>query len=155
MIRHQVSVGPWGNAPQLPAGQPESYHGQYSQQAAPLAPQRRPSGYANQYLALGKIGALVGLCGAGAANLRRLEADQVSRGEALFDTLRTGVAAGLAAATAGFVGDQFRSPAMSLLATLVTGTAMMYIQTTQPSPRPSAQPSRSAVLPGASRGDPA
>ncbi len=151
MTQHQVSAAPSGIAPsipqRLPVEQPPSSLPYYPQQAYPLAPYQRPSSvpYTNRYLELGKLGALVGLCGAGAANLRRLEADQVTRGEALFDTLRTGVAAGLATATAGFVADQFRSPAISLLATLATGTAMMYIQSTEKTGR--------AALPGAPAGE--
>jgi len=120
--------------PAVPPGQTPTYFPQgYSQPAYPMAPHRRQSTapYINSYLELGKLGAVVGLCGAGAANLRRLQADQVSSGEALFDTLRTGVAAGLATATAGFVANQFRAPSLSLLATLATGTAMMYILNTE------------------------
>lgn len=118
----------------IPAGQPHAYHQQsFPQQAHLIAPRQRQStaSYPNSYLELGKLGAVVGLCGAGAANLRRLQADQVTRGEALFDTLRSGVAAGLATATAGFVANQFRSPTVSLLATIATGTAVMYVLNTE------------------------
>jgi hypothetical protein len=120
--------------PGVHAAKPQSYIQQgFSQPAQPIAPHQRQSTVpnTNSYLELGKLGAVVGLCGAGAANLRRLQADQVSRGEALFDTLRTGVAAGLATATAGLVANQFRAPSLSLLATLATGTAMMYVLNTE------------------------
>jgi len=102
--------------------------------------------YPNRYLELGKFGAIVGLCEAGATNLRRLQADQVTRDEALFDTLRTGVAAGLATAAAGFVANQF-SPTPSLLATLATGTAIMYILNTETSGKtaPGTPPRRSSM----------
>lgn len=111
-----------------------------------MAPHRRRSSasYTNNYLELGKFGAVVGLCGAGAANLRRLQAEQVTPGEALFDTLRTGVAAGLATATARFVADRFRSSALSLAATLVTGTAVMYTLNTEATEK---------AAPGANAGD--
>jgi hypothetical protein len=76
---------------------------------------------------LGKFGAVVGLCGAGAANLHRLQAEQITPGEALVDSLRTGAAAGLATAAASLVAGQFRSGTLSLAATLVTGAAVMYL----------------------------
>lgn len=133
---------PYPSAPPvLPAGQPQTFPQQpasnqgYAQPVhAPAAHQRQSNvPNTNSFLELGKLGAVVGLCGAGAANLRRLQADEVSRGEALFDTLRTGVAAGLATATAGLVANQFRSPTLSLLATLVAGTAVMYVLDTEAS----------------------
>lgn len=76
---------------------------------------------------LGKFGAVVGLCGAGAANLHRLQAEQITPGEAIVDSLRTGAAAGLATAAASLVAGQFRSGTLSLAATLVTGAAVMYL----------------------------
>ena len=127
MTRHQYPSVPPGIHP----AQPQAFR----QQVYSMAPHQRQSTapYTNSYLELGKFGAVVGLCGAGAANLRRLQADELSRGEALFDTLRTGVAAGLATATAGLVANQFRSPSLSLLATLATGTAVMYVLDTETS----------------------
>ena len=94
----------------------------------------------NDLLALGKLGAVVGLCGAGAQSLRRLRDEQITGGEALFRTLRTGVAAGLATATAGLVASQFRSPLAALAATLVTGTAVMYVLASQTPDLPAPQP---------------
>lgn len=142
MTQHPYSLLP----PGVHAAQPQTYpqHG-FSQPAHPITSHQRQSSApgTNSYLELGKLGAVVGLCGAGAANLRRLQADKVTRGEALFDTLRTGVAAGLATATAGFVANQFRSPTVSLFATLATGTAMMYVLNTEASPN----------APGAPEGD--
>lgn len=99
----------------------------YRTPASPLDPGRALVPRANDLMALGKLGAVIGLCGAGAASLRRLQADQITGAEALFHTLRTGVAAGLATATAGLVASQFRSPLASLVATVATGTAMMYV----------------------------
>lgn len=78
------------------------------------------------YVDMGRLGAVVGLCGAGAANLWRLQRDEISRTTAVVDTLRVGVASGLATAAASLVAGQFRSPTLSLLATLATGTAVMY-----------------------------
>lgn len=74
----------------------------------------------------GRFGAVVGLCGAGAVNLRRVQADALGRREAAIDTLRTGVAAGVATAGATLVASQFRGSVLPLLATLATGTALMY-----------------------------
>ena len=85
----------------------------------------------NSYLELGKFGAIVGFCGASATNLRRVQDNEISSSEALFDSLRTGVAAGLATATAGYVANQFRGSFLSLAATLATGTAVMYALNTE------------------------
>jgi hypothetical protein len=93
----------------------------------------------NGYLELGKFGATVALCGAAASNLRRVQAEQITVTEAAFDSLRTGVAAGLATAAAGYVANQFRDSTTSLVATLVTGTAMMYFLNTEAQSNP-AQP---------------
>jgi len=93
----------------------------------PLSTNRRPmASLPATPVEMGKIGAVVGLCGAGAANLRRLRKHEMSGGEALVDTLRSGVASGLATATATLVASRFRQAPFSLLATLVTGTAVMY-----------------------------
>lgn len=90
----------------------------YNQQA-----QTMPSGLVE----MGKLGAIVGLCGAGAQNLKRLRCEEIEPVAALADTLRVGVASGLAAATAALVAGAFRpSSLLSLVATLATGTAVMY-----------------------------
>jgi hypothetical protein len=86
-----------------------------------------PGPAVNHAVELGKFGAVVGLCGAGAANLRRLQEDRITRGEAVVDTLRMGAAAGVATAAATMVASQFRSGVLSLAATLVTGGAVMYL----------------------------
>lgn len=99
----------------------------YRTPGSPLDPGRALVTRANDLMALGKLGTVIGLCGAGAASLRRLQADQITGAEALFHALCTGVAAGLATATAGLVASQFRSPLVSLFATVATGTAMMYV----------------------------
>lgn len=79
------------------------------------------------YWELGKLGAVVGVCGAGATNLRRLQRAEISTGEALVHTLQAGVASGMATATAGLAGSQFRSSLVSLVATVAAGTAVMYV----------------------------
>jgi len=90
----------------------------YNQQA-----QAMPSGLVE----MGKLGAIVGICGAGAHNLKRLRREEIEPSNALADTLRVGVASGLATATAALVAGAFRpSPLLSLVATLATGTAVMY-----------------------------
>jgi hypothetical protein len=80
----------------------------------------------NGMLEAGKTGAVLGLCGGAAASLHRLRRDEVSRQEAAMATLRAGAASGLAAAAASLVASQFRSPALSLAATVAAGTAVMY-----------------------------
>ena len=110
--------------PAIPSHQQQVY-------AAATYPQWQATPYTNSYLELGKFGAIVGVCGAGAANLRRMQRNEITGAEALVDSLRTGVAAGLATATAGLVANQFRSSALSLAATLVTGTAVMYALNTE------------------------
>jgi hypothetical protein len=81
----------------------------------------------NNPVEMGKLGAVVGLCGAGAANLHRLRREEISGGEALVNTLKSGVATGIAAATAALVVAPIRSSSLSLVATLATGTAVMYM----------------------------
>lgn len=116
-------------APALP-GQLQAYPGQhypFQQGAAPTWPPRQYAApYGQGYLELGKLGAVIGLCGAGAANLRRWQAEEVTGSEAMIDTMRTGVATGLATAVAALAASQFRGPLLSLAATLATGTAVMY-----------------------------
>ncbi len=114
---------------------------QYHYPAVPIHQQQANAGmfksqwpstpYTNNYLELGKFGAIVGFCGASAANLRRVQGKEISGSEALFDSLRTGVAAGLATATAGYVANQFRGSLLSFAATLATGTAVMYALNTE------------------------
>ncbi len=80
----------------------------------------------NALFEMAKLGTLIGLTGAGAANLHRFQQGEVGSGEAALSTLRTGVASGVATAAATLVASQFRSPALALAATLATGTATMY-----------------------------
>jgi LytS/YehU family sensor histidine kinase len=80
----------------------------------------------NTLFEMAKLGTVIGLTGAGAANLHRLQQGEVEAGDAALNTVRTGVASGLATAAATLVASQFRSPTLALAATLVTGTAAMY-----------------------------
>ncbi len=75
---------------------------------------------------MAKLGTVIGLTGAGAANLHRLQQGEIASSEAALNTLRTGVASGLATAAATLVASQFRNPTLALAATLVTGTATLY-----------------------------
>ena len=90
-------------------------------------------------LELGKLGAVVGLCGSGAANLHRLQAGTVDQRGAALDTLRGGAFAGLATAAAALVAANFRSELLSLAATLATGTAVAYALTADPAPKPAGE----------------
>lgn len=92
-----------------------------------MPPYQPPASTINPYWELGKLGAVMGVCGAGAANLRRLQRAEISPSEALVHTLRAGVASGMATATAGLAGHQFRSSMVSLAATVTAGTAVMYM----------------------------
>jgi hypothetical protein len=75
---------------------------------------------------MAKLGTLIGLTGAGALNLHRYQQGELVPSEAALNTLRAGVASGLATAAASLVASQFRSPTLAIAATLVTGTAAMY-----------------------------
>lgn len=95
----------------------------------------------NAFIEAGKFGAVVGLCGAGAANLRRLQANQIDAKEAVVDSVRTSVAAGLATAAASLVASRFSGSATSLAATIATGTLAMYLLGTERLPAADAQSS--------------
>jgi hypothetical protein len=97
-------------------------------------PMSQSQGAFGPALALGKIGLVVGLCGAGAANLHRLQAGTVDQRGALLDTLRGGAVAGVATAAAALVASNFRSDLLSLAATLATGTAVAYALTAESVP---------------------
>ncbi|NBC47552.1 MAG: hypothetical protein GVY22_06095 [Gammaproteobacteria bacterium] len=92
------------------------------------SPSVRPAAptHPNALFEMAKLGTVIGLTGAGAANLHRLQQGEVEAGDAALNTVRTGVASGIATAAATLVASQFRSPTLALAATLVTGTAAMY-----------------------------
>lgn len=83
---------------------------------------------------MGKLGAVVGLCGAGAASLHRLQAGELDTRDALLETLRGGAVAGVATAAATLVGARVGSGLLSLAATLATGTAVAYALTAESTP---------------------
>jgi predicted deacylase len=77
-----------------------------------------------------KTGAMIGATGAAAVNLHRMRNDQVNWQQALTQTVKVGLSAGAATAAATAVGRIFsHQRALSLAATLVTGTAVMYVLT--------------------------
>ncbi len=87
----------------------------------------------HQLLQAAKTGAIVGATGAAAVNLHKLRADQTDLPSALKQTAKAGIAAGAATAAATAVGRLFvRHPTLSLLATVATGTAVMYALTARP-----------------------
>lgn len=77
-----------------------------------------------------KTGAIVGATGAAAQNLHQMRNDGLDWQQALTNTARIGLTVGVATAAATAVGRMFsRQPTLSLLATLATGTAVMYVLT--------------------------
>lgn len=89
-------------------------------------PVRYPSTASRSHYEMARIGAVAGLCGAGARNLYQVQNDRMSRSEAAMNTVRSSVTAGLAAGAASVVASQIRSPALSLIAGIATGTAVVY-----------------------------
>jgi hypothetical protein len=75
-----------------------------------------------------QTGAIVGATGAAAVNLHRMRNDEATWQQALTNTAKVGLSAGVATAAATAVGRMFvRHPVLSLAATLATGTAVMYV----------------------------
>lgn len=86
----------------------------------------------NLLLNAARTGALIGATGAAALNLHRLRNDETSWQQALAQTAKVGLTAGVATAAATAVGRMFiRYPALSMAATFATGTAVMYVLTEQ------------------------
>ncbi|MFP4209225.1 MAG: hypothetical protein ACLFSC_11245 [Wenzhouxiangella sp.] len=75
---------------------------------------------------MARIGAIAGLCGAGARNIYRLRNDEIDRAQAVVNTLKGSATAGLAAGAASLVAGQFRTPLISTLAGIAAGTAVIY-----------------------------
>ncbi len=96
-------------------------------------PSATTSPFAN-VVELGKLGAVVGLCGAGAASLHRLQAGEIDGRTAALETLRGGAVAGVATAAATLVASRFSPGLLSLAATLATGTAVAYALTAESVP---------------------
>ena len=92
-----------------------------------MQPQEPKKTDLNLLLDAAKTGAIVGATGAAAVNLHRARRGEVDWQEGLGNTVKVGFSAGVATAAATAVGHMFaRQPALSLLATLATGTAVMY-----------------------------
>ncbi|WP_200235246.1 magnetosome protein MamC [Thiohalocapsa halophila] len=153
-----------------PVAYPAPQSGVYPSAAHPMAGSRQP--YADPYAArgwshqpaynpyggavgpfgnvveMGKFGAVVGLCGAGAASLHRLQAGEVDRRGALVDTLRGGAVAGVATAAATLVGSRVSNGWLSLAATLAAGTAVAYALTAEATPDTAVTAADAAADPG-------
>jgi hypothetical protein len=79
-----------------------------------------------------KTGALIGATGAAALNLHRMRSAEANWQQALTNTAKVGLTAGVATAAATAVGRMFvRYPALSMAATFATGTAVMYVLSEQ------------------------
>jgi hypothetical protein len=89
-------------------------------------PARFPRATSRSHYEMARIGAVAGLCGAGARNLYQVQNDQMSRSDAAMNTARSALTAGLAAGAASVVSSQIRSPALSVIAGIATGTAVVY-----------------------------
>lgn len=75
-----------------------------------------------------KTGAIVGTTGAAAVNLHRLRQQEIAWQEALSNTVKIGFNTGVATAAATAVGRMFTpNSVLSLAATVITGTAVMYV----------------------------
>ena len=86
----------------------------------------------NVLLNAARTGALIGATGAAALNLHRLRKEETDWQQALSNTAKFGLTAGVATAAATAVGRMFvRYPALSMAATFATGTAVMYVLTEQ------------------------
>lgn len=82
----------------------------------------------DQLLSAAKNGAIIGGVGAAAINLHHMRNDGMDWKQAAANTVRSSFNAGVATAGASAVGRMFvRQPALSLAATLIAGTAMMYV----------------------------
>lgn len=73
-----------------------------------------------------RIGAVAGLCGAGARNIYRMRNNEIDRAQAVVNTLKGSATAGLASGAAAMVASQFRTPLVSALAGIAAGTAVIY-----------------------------
>jgi hypothetical protein len=84
----------------------------------------------NWLLEAARTGMIVGGAGAAALNLHRMRDHGMGWQEALGSTLKTSLKAGTATAAASAVGRMFAgNPALAVVATLATGTAVMYALT--------------------------
>lgn len=136
-------------APRQPHADP--YADPYAGSGLSPQPAYKPYGVGlfGNVVEMGKFGAVVGLCGAGAASLHRLQAGEVDRRGALVDTLRGGAVAGVATAAATLVGSRVSNGWLSLAATLAAGTAVAYALTAESTPDTAVTAADAAADPGA------
>jgi hypothetical protein len=81
----------------------------------------------NAMLQLATLGAVIGASAAAGANIRRVQRDEVSTGEALVDTGRAAVTAAAASAIAGAAAAAVSNEGLTRLGILfATGTAVSY-----------------------------
>lgn len=73
-----------------------------------------------------KTGAIIGGTGAAALQLRQMQQQRIGWQQAARGTLKGAAQVSLAATAATAVGNLFNNKALSLAATLATGTAVMY-----------------------------
>lgn len=76
-----------------------------------------------------KTGAVIGAAGAAAVQLHRYQQEGITWEQAARGTAKGALQVGLAATAATAVGRLFDNSALSLAATLATGTAVMYALT--------------------------
>ena len=96
----------------------------------PADPTQQQQQDINLLMNAAKTGAVVGATGAAAMNLHHIRNNGMSWQDAATNTVKAGFTAGVATAAATAVGRMFvRNPTLSLAATLVAGTAVMYVLT--------------------------
>lgn len=100
----------------------------YAQYPATLQPQQE----LGRLLDAARTGMIVGGAGAAALNLHRMRDHGIDWQEALGNTAKTSLEAGIATAAATSVGRLFSGhPLLAVAATLATGTAVMYALTSE------------------------
>lgn len=102
--------------------------GGYMQPNAPN-PQDAQQHQLNILLNAAKTGAVIGAAGAGAVQLHRYQQEGITWDQAARGTLKGALEVSLATTAATAVGSLFNNSALSLAATLATGTAVMYVLT--------------------------
>ena len=103
-------------------------HSPLSYYQSPHNPVRSSSdGTCKAVLQLATLGAVVGASAAAGANIRRVQRDQVTAGEALVDTGRAAVTAAAASAIAGVAAAAVSNEGLTRLGILfAAGTAVSY-----------------------------
>lgn len=82
---------------------------------------------------VGAVGAMVGATGAAAYNIRRVKRDEITKEDAIRETIRASLTTGAATMVAKLAGDALsRNPVLSLLAMFAAGTATAYLLQPEP-----------------------